>query len=451
VTAPGRRHTAALRLCLALGATLAAALAVTRAVAAAAETQPRLLYIKAGLLIDGTGGAPRRDVAILVRGDRIEKIDAVKALPRPDGAELLDLSGKTVLPGLIDCHDHLTINVKKGWEFEPVLKTEVDAGIAGTVAALRTLRAGFTTVRNVGDGGGASVSLRRAVEEGLIEGPRIVTAREMLSITGGHGDDLNAFRPDLRIAGADKIASGVCDSPDECRAAVRYQVKYGADLIKIAATGGVLSAGDELGARQFSDDELRAIITEAHALGRKVAAHAHGTAGIKAAVAAGIDSIEHGSILDDEAVRMMKAHGTFLVPTLMAGEAVYTKAKSGQLPEYSIAKGLAVWPMMQQSFRKAHDGGVKVAFGTDTGVTPHGENAHEFELLIADGMKPMEAILAATRNAAELIGRSKEIGTVEPGKLADLAAFDGDPTGDVSVLKKPVAVVKGGRPIDLGR
>ncbi len=443
----GRRSLSAPGLCLAL----AAALTATPAFAAAAEPPPHLLYIKADLLIDGTGGTPRRDVAILVRGDRIEKIDTPKALPRPDGAELLDLSGKTVLPGLIDCHDHLTLNVKKGWEYEPVLRTQVDAGIAGTVYALRTLRAGFTTVRNVGDGGGASVSLRRAIEEGLIEGPRIVTARAMLSITGGHGDDFNAFRPDLRVAGAGKIESGVCDSPDECRAAVRYQVKYGADLIKIAATGGVLSAGDELGARQFSDDELRALIGEAHALGRKVAAHAHGTAGIKAAVLAGIDSIEHGSILDDEAVRLMKEHGTFLVPTLMAGEAVYTRAKSGQLPEYSIAKGLAIWPMMQQSFRKAHEAGVKIAFGTDTGVTPHGENAHEFELLVANGMKPMEAIVAATRSAAALLGRDKDLGTVELGKLADLAAFDGDPTGDVSVLKKPVAVVKGGRPVDLGR
>ncbi len=430
---------------------LGLALTATCIVASADEQAPRLLYITAGLLVDGTGGALRHDMAILVRGDRIERIDTLKALPRPEGAAVLDLSDKTVLPGLIDCHDHLTIDVKKGWEYEPVLHTEIDAAIAGTVFALRTLRAGFTTVRNVGDSGGASVSLRRAIDEGLIEGPRLVTAREMLSITGGHGDDLNAFRPDLRIAGVGNIESGVCNSPDECRAAVRYQVKYGADLIKIAATGGVLSAGDELGARQFSDDELRAIITEAHALGRKVAAHAHGTAGIKAAVAAGIDSIEHGSILDDEAVRMMRERGTFLVPTLMAGEAVYTKAKSGQLPAYSIAKGLAVWPMMQQSFRKAHEGGVKIAFGTDTGITPHGQNAHEFELMVADGMRPMEAIVAATRSAAQLIGRDKDLGTIEPGKLADLAAFDGDPTRDVSILKKPAAVVKGGWPVDLGR
>jgi imidazolonepropionase-like amidohydrolase len=182
-----------------------------------------------------------------------------------------------------------------------------------------------------------------------------------------------------------------------------------------------------------------------------VAAHAHGTAGIKAAVLAGIDSIEHGSILDDEAIKMMKEHGTYLVPTLMAGESVYTSARSGRLPDYSIAKGLAVWPMMQQSFRKAHAAGVKIAFGTDSAVTPHGQNAHEFELMVQFGMTPMEAIVAATRSAADLLGRSKDLGTLEPGKYADLVAFEGDPTKDVVILKKPAAVVQGGRVIDLGR
>ena len=182
-----------------------------------------------------------------------------------------------------------------------------------------------------------------------------------------------------------------------------------------------------------------------------MAAHAHGTAGIKAAVLAGIDSIEHGSILDDEAIKMMKEHGTYLVPTLMAGESVYTSAKNGRLPDYSIAKGLAVWPLMQQSFRKAHAAGVKIAFGTDSAVTPHGQNAHEFELMVQFGMTPMEAIVAASRSAADLLGRSKDLGTLEPGKLADLVAFEGDPTKDVAILKKPAAVVQGGRVIDLGK
>jgi len=435
---------------IAAAAVLAALLPAVRPAAAApgsAGTAP-VVYVRAGLLIDGSGGAPRRDMAILIKGDRIAAVDTQKALPRPDGARDLDLSGRTVVPGLIDCHDHLTFVVDADFKWRPVLKTTADEAILGTVNARATLRAGFTAVRNVGDSGGASVALRRAIDAGLIEGPRILTAREILSITGGHADELNAFRPGLRLEGTD---TGVCDSPDACRAAVRYQVKYGADLIKIAATGGVLSSGDELGARQFSDEELRAIVEEAHALGRRVAAHAHGTAGIKAAVRAGVDSIEHGSILDDEAVRMMKEHGTYLVPTLSAGESVYTSAKNGRLPEYSIAKGLAVWPLMQQSFRKAHAAGVKIAFGTDTAVTPHGQNAHEFELLVQFGMSPMEAIVAAKRSAADLMGRSKDLGTLEAGKYADLVAFDGDPTRDVSILKTPSLVMQGGRVVDLGR
>ena len=432
-----------------LAALLLAAAPAPAGSAAADAAKP--LYVRVGLLIDGGGGPPRRDMAILVKGDRIESIETQKALPRPEGARDLDLSGRTVVPGLIDCHDHLTFLVDADWKWRPVLRTAADEAILGTVNALATLRAGFTTVRNVGDSDGTSVALRRAVDLGLIEGPRILTAREIITITGGHADPLNAFRPDLAIAGRGGIESGVCNSPDECRAAVRYQVKYGADLIKIAATGGVLSSGDDLGARQFSDEELRAIIGEAHALGRKAAAHAHGTAGIKAAVQAGVDSIEHGSILDDEAIKMMKERGTYLVPTLMAGESVYTNARNGRLPDYSIAKGLAIWPMMQQSFRKARAAGVKIAFGTDSAVSPHGQNAHEFELMVQFGMTPMEAIVAATRSAADLLGRSKDLGTLEPGKYADLVAFDGDPTRDVSILRKPAAVVQGGRSIDLGK
>ncbi len=435
----------------AAAAALLLAAALGAPASAAGEDTPKLLYVKVGLLIDGTGAVPRRDMAILVKGDRIDRVDTARALPRPEGAETLDLSGRTVLPGLIDCHDHLTLEVNGEWKYRAVLRTPVDAGILGTVNARRTLRAGFTTVRDLGDDGGASVSLRRAIDMGIVEGPRLLTAREMLSITGGHGDDLNGFRSDLTLAGRGDLESAICNSPDECRAAVRFQVKFGADLIKIAATGGVLSSGDELGARQFSDEELRAIVGEAHALGRKVAAHAHGTAGIKAAVLAGVDSIEHGSILDDEAIRLMKEHGTFLVPTLVAGEAVYAGATSGRLPDYAVAKALAVWPMMQRSFRKAQAAGVKIAFGTDSAVTPHGQNAHEFELMVKYGMQPMDAVVAATRNAAELLGRAKDLGTLEPGKYADLVAFDGDPIKDIAVLKKPATVLKGGVSIDLGR
>jgi imidazolonepropionase-like amidohydrolase len=416
-----------------------------------AEDALPLLYVRAGVLIDGTGADPQRDMAILVRGERIERVGPASEMRRPDAAQLIDLSDRTVLPGLIDSHDHLTGELQAGWEWSGVTETPADAAIAGTVYALRTLRAGFTTVRNVGDSGGESHALRRAIEEGLIEGPRIFTARQALSITGGHGDGGNGFRPDLRIAGQTPVEAGVCNSPDDCRAAVRHQVKYGADLIKISATGGVLSPGDELGARQFSDRELEAIMTEAHALGRKVAAHAHGTAGIKAAVLAGVDSIDHGSILDDDAIRLMKKHGTYLVPTLMAGETVYSRARDGRMPEFARDKALEVYPLMQDSFRKAIAAGVKIAFGTDSGVSPHGDNAHEFELMVEAGMTPMDTIVSATRTAAELLGHDGDLGTIEQGKYADLVAFDGDPLRDITVLKRPVAVIKSGRLIDLGR
>lgn len=438
-------------LLLLTGPGSAASPATTAPAASALEAQAAVVYISAGRLIDGTGAAPRLDVAILVRDGRIEAVQPARSLPAPAGARTIDLSGRTVLPGLIDCHDHLTMELHQGWEWQEVTDTPADAAIAGTVYALRTLQAGFTTVRDVGDLGGASVPLRNAIESGLVAGPRMLVARAMLSITGGHGDGGNHFRPDLRWAGTTPLERGICDSPDLCRQAVRYQVKYGADLIKISATGGVLSSGDAIGARQFSDDELRAIVSEAHALGRKVAAHAHGTDGIKAAILAGVDSIEHGSMLDDEAIRLMKERGTYLVPTLMAGETVHNRAREGRIPAFASAKALALFPLVQASFKKAVAARVKVAFGTDSAVSPHGENAHEFELMVAAGMTPMETIVAATRTAADLLGLAKDVGTVEPGKFADLVAVDGDPLESIAVLKTPVAVIKGGVPVDLAR
>jgi imidazolonepropionase-like amidohydrolase len=416
---------------------------------AAASPAPEPFYVRAGVLIDGTGAAPRHDVGIVIRGERIESVEPWSKVQPPKGARVVDLSGLTVLPGLIDCHVHLSMEVGKGWELEAIKGTTADAAILATVSAQRTLRAGFTTVRNLADRGGESVALRNAIDRGLVPGPRVITAREMLSITGGHGDWTNGFRPGLTLEGQDTGGTGVCDSPDACRAAVRYQIKYGADLIKISATGGVLSPGDEIGARQFSDAELQAIVAEAHALGKKVAAHAHGTAGIKAAVLAGVDSIEHGSILDDEAIRLMKEHGTYLVPTLLAGETVDERARAGALPDFAVAKAMKVRPLMQDSFRKAVAAGVRVAFGTDTGVSPHGQNAREFPLMVRSGMAPMDAILAATKNAADLLGRSADIGSIEAGKLADLVAVAGDPLKDIGVLGAPAAVYKSGAAVEL--
>jgi len=417
---------------------------------AAAPAAAQAIYVRAGVLIDGTGAAPRKDAGIVIIGGRIASVGPWSSAQPPQGARIVDLSSDTVLPGFIDCHVHLTMEVGKGWEVEAIRTTPSDAAILGTVNALRTLRAGFTTVRNVGDRGGESVALRNAIDRGLVPGPRMLTAREMLSITGGHGDFSDGFRPGLTLGGAEPLGNGICDSPDACRAAVRYQVKYGADLIKISATGGVLSPGDEIGARQFSDGELAAIVEEAHMLGRKVAAHAHGTAGIKAAVRAGVDSIEHGSILDDEAIALMKEHGTFLVPTLLAGETVDARARAGTLPEFAVAKALKVRPLMQGSFKKAVAAGVKIAFGTDSSVSPHGQNAREFSLMVHAGMAPMDAIVAATRNAAELLGRSADVGTIETGRFADLVAVHGDPLKEIAVLETPVAVLQAGLAVDLG-
>jgi imidazolonepropionase-like amidohydrolase len=406
--------------------------------------------LHAGRLFDGTSSDLRRDVGVVLKGNRIDRVEAWDKLAVPPGARVVDFTHATLLPGLIDCHDHLTMELGPGWEIEPVKGTAADAAIQGTVFALRTLRAGFTTVRNLGDRDGESVALRNAIASGLVQGPRMLTARHMLSITGGHGDWNNGFRPGLTLLGIDAADAGVCDSPDACRLAVRTQVKYGADLIKISATGGVLSAGDEIGARQFSDAELLAIISEAHELGRKVAAHAHGTEGIKAAVKAGVDSIEHGSILDDEAARLMKERGTWLVPTLMAGEQVEASARAGKLPPFAVAKALAVRPKMADSFRRAVLAGVKIAFGTDSAVSPHGQNAHEFELMVQGGMKPADALRAATSSAAALLGRDRELGTVAPGMLADLVAVSGNPLEDIAVMKRPIAVFKDGVPVDLG-
>jgi imidazolonepropionase-like amidohydrolase len=427
---------------------LAAGWTAPAVVAAEARPEPAAIYLHAGMLIDGTGAAPRRDIGLVLRGDRIAEVAPWSRLNPPSGARVIDLTGRTVLPGLIDAHVHLSMSLGPGWEMAPVKSGAADAAILATVNASRTLRAGFTTVRNLGDRAGETVALRNAIDGGIVEGPHVLTARAMLSMTGGHGDWTNAFQPGVVIQGPGDEATGVCDSPDACRAMVRLQVKYGADVIKISATGGVLSAGDAIGARQFSTPELEAIVAEAHALGRKVAAHAHGTDGIEAAVRAGVDSIEHGSILDDEAVRLMKEHGTWLVPTLLAGETVEIRGKSGGLPAWAVDKALAVRPLMEGSFRRAVKAGVKVAFGTDSGVSEHGRNAREFELMVGAGMPPMDAIVAATLNAATLLGVAGDRGTIEAGKRADLVVVAGDPLADIGVLARPVAVFKDGRPVE---
>jgi imidazolonepropionase-like amidohydrolase len=398
-----------------------------------------VVAIKAGALIDGRGGVPRKDVVVVVDGASIVSIgDKV-----PAGAVVIDLGSRTLLPGFIDCHVHLVgrqLGEGENWEDASVRDLPQEDAIRGARNARLTLEAGFTTVRNVGASGFGDIALRNMIREGVVPGPRIVAAGHAIGITGGHCDT-NGYAPGI-LEG--KVENGIADGPDEIVKAVRYQVKRGADVIKTCATGGVLSEGDAVGVQQYSDDELTVLVHEAHLTGRKVAAHAHGAEGIKAALRAGVDSIEHGSMTDDEGISLFKSTGAFLVPTLMAQETVERLANSGKLKGQRADKAKHIAPIARDRIKAAIAAGVKVALGTDSGVSYHGTNAHEFELMVGLGMKPMDAIVAGTRNAAELLGLDGELGTVEAGKIADLVAVDGNPLDDIKTMTKPAFVMHEG-------
>jgi imidazolonepropionase-like amidohydrolase len=316
--------------------------------------------------------------------------------------------------------------------------------LLGAAHAQQTLEAGFTTVRVVGSANFGDVALRNAINAGWIQGPRIVAAGISFGIRGGHCDGTNGLQP-FALGREGGVEVGVADGVEGVRNAVRYAVKYGADVIKICATGGVLSLTDSAGVQQYTEEEMRAIVETATQLDRRVAAHAHGTAGIKAAVRAGVTSIEHGSILDAEAVALMKQRGTWLVPTLLAGFTVESLATAGRLPPPIAAKALAIAPRMHNSFKLALDGGVKIALGTDAGVMRHGTNAREFGLMVRYGMTPMQAIVAGTSNGATLLGLEREIGTVAVGKRADVVAVRGNPLDSIQVLQSVSFVMKDGK------
>lgn len=400
--------------------------------------------IRAGTLIDGSGAAPVRNAVILVQGDRITAVGANVQIPT--GATVIDLSGATVLPGFVDAHVHLVGHTIGDGDWQHAGLTEMPSQLAllGAAHAHQTLEAGFTTVRVVGTGEFGDIALRNAINAGWMPGPRILGAGVSFGIRGGHCDGTNGLRPDAlgREAG---VEDGVADGVEEVRNAVRYAVKYGADVIKICATGGVLSLTDSVGVQQYTEEEMRAIVETATQLDRRVAAHAHGTAGIKAAVRAGVTSIEHGSILDAEAVALMKQRGTWLVPTLLAGFTVESLATAGRLPPPIAAKALAIAPRMHNSFKLAVDGGVRIALGTDAGVSKHGTNGREFALMVRYGMTPMQAIVAGTSGGATLLGLEREIGTIAVGKRADIVAVIGNPLDNIQILQNPQFVMKDGR------
>jgi len=400
--------------------------------------------IRAGNLIDGTGAAPMKNAVILVQDGRITAVGT--NVPVPSGASVIDLSGETVLPGFIDAHVHLASHVigDGDWQHAGLTELPSQTALLGAAHAQQTLEAGFTTVRVVGSANFGDVALRNAINAGWIQGPRIVAAGISFGIRGGHCDGTNGLQP-YALGREGGVEVGVADGVEEVRNAVRYAVKYGADVIKICATGGVLSLTDSAGVQQYTEEEMRAIVETATQLDRRVAAHAHGTAGIKAAVRAGVTSIEHGSILDAEAVQLMKQKGTWLVPTLLAGFTVESLAAAGRLPPPIAAKAVAIAPRMHNSFKLALDGGVKIALGTDAGVMKHGTNAREFELMVRWGMTPMQAIVAGTSSGATLLGLEREIGTIAVGKRADFVGVRGDPLQDITVLQHADFVMKDGK------
>ncbi len=405
---------------------------------------PKTVYIRAGHVFDGTGDKTRDNMVIVVVGDRIQSVSPANSVSIPAGATVLDLSHATVLPGLIDCHTHLGARADRYDEIYNFKDTPFQSAFAGVVNARKTLEAGFTSVRDVGSLPFLAVDLRNSINEGLIPGPRIVASGPAISITGGHGD-LNNFSPQTRVsmfpAERDfQIADGV----DQIRHVVRAQVKYGVDVIKILATGGVLSKGDSPGAPQFTPEELKAAADEAHMAGRKIAAHAHGTQGIKNAILAGIDSIEHASLIDDEGIRLAKEHGTYLVMDIYNDDYILGKAIEFGLPQENVEKEKKIGKLQRENFERAVKGGAKMAFGTDAGVYPHGDNAKQFFYMVKFGMTPAEAIRAATSNAADLIGRAKDVGTLETGKFADVIAVTDDPLQNVRALENVGFVMKGG-------
>jgi imidazolonepropionase-like amidohydrolase len=402
---------------------------------------PTVTALHCGRLLDSIAGKMLGMTTVVVEGGRIREVSPGTTVPA--GAKEVDLSTQTCLPGLIDSHVHLTMEFNKA-SYSNVFRWNVaDYAVRSTVFARKTLMAGFTTVRNLADIANESVALRNAINEGVVVGPRIFTSGQAIGSTGGHADFTNGYRMDL--AGDPGPTTGIINSADDAIKAVRQHYKQGDDVIKIMPSGGVMDEGLNGEAPQMTLEEIKAVVETSHDYGFVVAAHAHGAEAIRRAVLGGVDSIEHGTYLNDEDMKLMIQHGTWLVPTIIAGDYVMRQAKiPGYYPPQVAAKALAIGPLIQATAGRAYKAHVKIAFGTDAGVYPHGENAHEFELMVEAGMPPMFVLQAATISAAQLLKRDKDMGSVTQGKYADVVAIDGNPLDNISLMKNVSFVMKEG-------
>ena len=406
---------------------------------AAAQTPPKTIVIKAARMFDGTSDSVTRNAVVVIEGNRITSIGGAV----PPNAQIIDLGDATLLPGFIDAHVHLTAESGENWYldfFQGVMRQPAEQALLATTYARKTIDAGFTTVRNVGATDYVDVGLRNAINSGWVVGPRMLVAVHAIGATGGHGDG-DPIPPARGVPQQGPI-TGVCNGAAECRAAVRYQIKYGADVIKFMPSGGVLSLSDPVDAPELSQEEMNVIVEEAHNWGRRVAAHCHGDTAGRMAVQAGVDSIEHGSFLKPATLAMMREHGTYLVPTLLAGE--WTGGKADKFPPVIAAKARAALAARSEMFRNALKVGVKIAFGTDSAVSPHGLNAREFALMTGLGMSAAAALRSATAGAAALLGIDDRLGTLAAGKIADLVAVPGNPLDDIRTTERVFFVMKEG-------